>query len=1512
MEPPRRPEPVNKPPASDLDPFIVTTKSELPLAGVNAQEIMAPLVEGEKKTEKSKPKWSYKKEGDLNNRRTALEEKIPPALLKLLHTKIVEYHGAQNFAVRAAISSDRVELLVLNMLGNLVEKYEQDLGVAFPKENALFALVHYLSMKSQDKAITDIFTKIQVINQSNLSDAEKNAHKGLLFSNLGSFMLATAFPKGAEDLEFGYLNKPIYNLVYYGMPWLGPVLGSWYVEPTVQPVAKTHLKQKELEERIKDPDIIRLAHWVSVLVKGIIADQMIAMGKEGLTNAKKTELETELYKALGDLGAGKSEAFKQLTETLGNYAYPITLHLLSHLIAGKPEGVDPLVYIVAKLLIIQRREVAAIQQYLGQQPETFTLEDLKQVPILSKISMDVPVEPVKNTPVQRLADFINSRTMLTRSDLGLDAASIKDLVPIKADQVVNDLHKLIVTALTDYVAGARLPLVFDRPIEDYKSAEQTIDAIMGGKVFPTIDDLLKSHQDEDLDRGRVTEIDPEKEKKRLGTVLASTVNKALPKEQGISANFFINSFSQLLKDPTYIDFKKPLQEYATKYVTAILGNFAVAFHGPGASPIEFWPAVMNHLIDLLKKEIKDPALLEQKILLWKRMPSVTPEQKAVKELFRQNELLPDFKSAAAKVVARTKLKEDRFLPMPGIIKNPLVNGIENDILPDLLFDFAQGFAILSSLSEQQIVRLSSLNNVGGLHQMGLDAAAQIATMYKTALSGNAATIAHAINENLANNALTPQQEVALGEAVQKAVPSLPDALIRGLAERFLPEKLKKLASAFKGLYTGDARGLVMVQLRVRFKEAKIAPKIYRKIHAFYENEKNKKIQDLETRLAVLRDQLLPIPLDEEQHEVTPPAPPEEKIYAEIESLNRELIRAKGSVAEQKARQAHYEPLLAAFRPLTKTLLGDLGIESPADLPLPEIAQEATYLSLVDSVIPEQLMRTYYYYLRFGEGSKQHKQELDAQFGKPPGQKHSDVVNAITAYSYLAVYFLDNWLVANTEETSVLIGEAMRPTVLPGGQLLPQLPVQAPRKFEPGQNIMLEGRRLGESRPGGSEFLFPVIQKEIKGILLDIVNNFVKNLQRINDSAEFRPLILDVINLLTGHLDAINRVAKGRRPYDIPPSEIAEELLKTGQANPAYPDLQTLKTIDGNVGLIATNQLLKLELEGAPDSDSKTQTLALEKEIEDLRLLNKSINEKIQKKLENDFYSKVILWVLAMANKRGPKDLAVAPELQPVIWKLLTKAGPEGLAAAFSTLSSTDTLNTLLAKTVVKLNKTLDKWIEDAAKPKPKAEPSKYPENAVFAEAFARLLGQVGKALPGTWTETLLREHRFVGSPVNFLGKLIESNVRDILNEYSIRVLLQMALTPPEPDAEPLVLSVTKEELAKEDEAKRAEIQQSIEKFNQGAKKLPEQIRGFINEASKKGWMVWGASTAFHPIIQKFLNSLEGTIAKTSDPLRLSITEVQPHMNLVLNCLTALMRHYPAPPPPSSPPAARPKETIPEV
>lgn len=1344
--------------------------------------------------------WRHLTTGNIVQRREDLATKIDPALLDFVQTWVRE--KVDRFGISYLISLDRFEITVLNMLGNLVEAYEKEMQEPFPKEITIFALVNFIASKSKDAAVSHLFEKFQEIETAKKSAEEKKQEKHALYAELAKLTLSIAFPGGPSDLEFGYFNKKLWDLLIS----YAPSLLQGRIEPFLTTVTATRQKGKDLEKKIQNThgvEILELARAINSRAKIIIAEKIVRISKHQLALAK-TAVERKLYLAAIALGEGKGAHFTALKVKITDHIYPILLHLLDHLLQDKPLDVRGVTHILSQLLAIRSREerVASTYAHLleGLSPEEISIALSYALLPENPISTEI-----ENYKIPLLANFLRSRSSQIADDLGLNKVMIAQLIPVYGETAATMVQGTIALSLVEFFTRLNTPVSFPREIADLDLAGASLEAIFAGTVAPAMDSLLKNQADEDaedllFDPMAPTSVDPVKEATRLGSLVAGKVNEGVPKQDQIAADYFINAFSQLRKNQSYREFLAALNSFGAHILTNLLAGLAATnpLYREDNAPVPLFPAAFTHIFHILKEEIVDPTALEHKLHHWRRMPKETVGEQKAKELFKEKELLPLFQRAAHKITKAMNLDEPALLPLPEILREIVLDALKNQLVPEFLLDCAQGITGFSPIKGEDVRRLDEYTNTDDLNQLGNTIAQQAARALKPALLRNGAMIASSINESLTGLKLDAAQEAQIKEGILAVVNEVPDALILYLLQQILPQMLKKLSARYQGIYAGDAATAALLHLRWRFAEANLDPKIYSKIQDY----------------------------------------------------------VSGKVAIP-ARKRYFEELLQAFRPLSIDLLADLGITSGKELPLPSMAAAATYDSLVKSVIPNQLMRVYSDYLQFGVRSKEHKLALDARFKVTEGKKHSGVVNALTAYAAMAVHFADNWLVVNAEQVMRMVQAGVQTAETPPDKRA--LPI-------PGQAIKARQRIIGGSAPTGREFLFPLLRKEIKGALFDIVNNFSKSLERVEDHANFGPFMLDVVKVLTRHVRALNSAAKGKFIHEIPASLIAEELERSGVAHPAYPNSAQFKRIEDT----------ERQIEGLPEHSPARKRL-----IE----LNRTYREEMGRTLEKTFYRGMTRWFLKMAGKHRAQDLAVSPLFQEKLWELLhNDIGPMALRSTFESLGSPEMINQFLNQIVVNLNKQLDHMIANKNSPALRRNYAEYPgASAVFKD----LLSELGRAIPGTWTEWILEWKKVR----KILGDIIESNVREYLVDWSFRSIMELALTEPDKDS-PLVLEVTKEELAHAKIKKVWDDIEAIENFSKNAGRLPSLIKDLINAKAKSGWGAWAAANLY----PRFAQSLELSFSRTSEPLRKSIVDVQAHSNLILNIFTLLMHRYPAPPP----------------
>jgi len=1466
--------------------------------------------------------------------------------------------------INHVVNPERAELIILNMLGHIVEGYEKEFSEPFPKENTIAALINFVSLKSQDKAISNIVASYGMIEESKHLD--KKAEKKKLFANFAQFLLDFGFPNGKDDLGFGSLNGSVWAIITRVLPG---VLQT-RMTPYISGIVTTQKKGKELEAKIRDqhgPEVIIFAQAVNDKVKVFVASMLVGLNQPKKGSPSKQNIpeweqkfydavpqldedsaevderkkllaaaQKKIFAAAPTLGSAQSVHFLELKDKMLSHLYPIMLRVFDVLLRdnppiGQPGHVDALAYIISRLIDIPMQEAAwrpIFTEHLKEMtPEEIELalhlafpsqiplpDSYKQAVVEYKEAIPTPQAEVEKTKAQKLAHLLQYLANTHVANLGIPDEIVNEIVPIWGEKISGILKLLIAQALLDYHTGANIEVKFQREMEDYASAERILQAFFTGKITPTIDGLFKTFEEEQKELVAAGEIgenenltpNPEKEAARLGRVWAKQLNEGVGKSHQIHQDYLLTVFNTLIKLERYQFFRELLGQFGAHRLTACLGALAASYPGnpPGNAPIRLWPAALKHLVLILKKEIKNPALLEQKLLNWKEMPATTEEQRKAKELAKE-ELLELFKPAAARLIRAMRMKEVGFLPLPKIVKDSLVESLEQTILPDLLFDFAQGLAFKSFLSAEDYIRLLDYSGVSELEQMGLDISSKVISLLKPALRENASIIAHSINEAVASNRLTPTQEVEFGEGIQEVMSEIPDALLETVLNKLLPDILKKLATSYRGKSTKDATTAALLQLRVRFAEANIDKKMYTNIKKYMYN--NREIIATEAQLGLLRNKLLnPGPEDNV-----------DQLRSQIAELliklngapNTDHFGLLGRPRERLARVREYKLLLSAFKPLAVALLADIGIRSGRDLPLGTVAQDATYEAIVNGVIPDQLLHLYVDHLHFGVEGKRHEAELDARFGKGlllQGE-HSGVVLALKSIAGMIVLAADNYLIAHSEEIAAKARAALRPA----GQV--QIPSQT---FVPGQfataeirekeGEVLAERILGKGVPLKSEFLFPALRKELQYALFDVVNHFFKNLEGVENQTPLGEFILNAINILTTHLTALTNAAEGGYIYDAKPSRIAKELEVLKAAHRDYPSVQTLTLIEQNNSRIANlfreagtphDEALTARIAAVQGEHRKARLHTIQNEIKALRKANNEIKNELRRDVEKGVYSRLAKWILRMAGKRKAEDLAVSSQYQKMIWDLLNQDElfAAGLHEALEALGSRETVDKLLAMIAQKLNAAIEDMSKPAA-PAPKQAPAAAEAANQYSSGYPgasksidNLLGALGKTLPGTWTEWFMRKP-YVR---NLLVPQIEAALRNILTDWSIQTLVEKALVAPDPNAPPLVMPVRPEEWARARQIADEENQQALGLFKREAERMPEELRKLANQKLSGGK---GVSKMALGVVKytasKFLDRFKVSVQATTDPLHRSIVGVEAHQNLLLQLLEALMEAFP--------------------
>lgn len=1404
--------------------------------------------------------WKWDPKADLATKQRLLKEKIDanlidtihnqvlPSLVNLLSNASLPYGASYAIWMMPGFVANWAEMILSNLLANVVLHIEKETGNPFPKENTLFALLDYLS-KSTAHA-QDFYEQFSAIEENAaLNPAQKAAAKLAVMQEVTAHLLAIACPNKGEDLpmpEFPSMvstlqswmpnficnaeNKTAHALRELGWNQIQkhlPDLLVQIVDPMVKSQKQAAATEKFLNEQPGGKELLNLVRLAANQVQKVTSSLLMNQGQDVLLNAEAvknlSKTEKMIYQLAVALGADQSKAFTTLIKQLGSYIQPVLLHVIGHLVKDKGMNHEHVLTYILNKLSLSAFEFS--QAHGAELDAAYKAGNVEAMRVL----------------------FVEEARRVVKM-VGLDHTSLAGLLPMGAG--AEKIEEVIVTQLVSYyvefycdviVAQRSMP-TFSRPLEGMHEAAKTLDAIVAKTVVPALKGVLK---------------EPESP---LGKTFVDLIN-GLVFEKGVAATpeFYTQALKDIADKPVFDKLGIFLSGYVSHSLLILLGNLAASNpdNVQDGSAVDFWTSALKHLVKIVATapEIDNPELVEC-LTLWKQMPETTIDEKAAKEAARAV-LVKSLIPVSKRLMEAMGANIDENLLIPASSKKKIKELLTNSVLPGLIFDVAGGMAVPPAFTADEQARLARMNGVNRLDLLSNKLTEMLSPTIKSSVREFSYLIANKVNEKTANSTLSTHDEALLGHAIQDVIVNPAVAMkttwyfVDNTLQTVLAYGLKKMALNYKGPDQGDALANIIMQLRIRFAEQSYDSKLYKRIETFVQITAG--LHKLEDELSALRSQ------------ATAEAPKySEGLLAKIEAKAAEVQAESARLEQTYHYKAEQLQLLAIFKTLATQLLADMGFEKATDLPLYGPLQKSTFEALRDGVLPDQLMRAYYDHLRFHPASAKHKQNLDARSPAPAGQKHGKFVKAAGIFADTALKYGDNWVIANATSLADLILQGM------------DIPVDMPAVPKVGAKVVVNGKVLGKDAPGKNEFLWNSARKEVKGALLQIMDNFMTNVRKLeqDDPQRMFGMMISMVQHMAGHLATINGVAAGQQMHAINPADVVAAMGDSKHA--ATPDAEKMREL----------AVAKQELAAIPEAATEAEKLAALKKVRELE-------DAIHKQMDEKSFKKFTEWFLKMAGIEKAEDLRVSPALQPLLWKQLHNTiGPSGLRSTFGTLSNPEMMNMMLMKLLAIVDQSIGNMIKDTKKGvvagAPKAPRVQLPRKDENVASFVLLVQQISAALPDTWTNRLLN----ISKVSQLSGDKIEAAARAALEQWMLEMILEVSFDSGSENVPKDPLPVTPEEVKAAKDKGTQENVANKAGFTTKSVSILDKLTQFVEVTANMSFLGWILMKIVQLPLYGITALLGRSVSKNAEHVRKNIVDMPVHANLGFHWLDDLMEAYP--------------------
>lgn len=1403
-------------------------------------------------------------------------------------------------------------------------------------DNVLFGLLEFVAQQTNEN-LDEIKEKISVRDQEikridgeiqalGDSDSDKNRESDLklriaeiglekrdLFLEMTKTLLAIACPNGSKDIALPSpmprlgldFKSMLYNVIEAQMPDL-------LLDLTTKMMLAGAKTEGNIEEIKKHPQGDKLIELVDVMTNQfheVVSHALLDQGKETLGKKNISGLEKKIAELAQKLGTNtKGTQFNKLLRQLGTFCQPLLIHVFANLSRGMKEGDTRhvLTYILETYLedvfhfAAGNKEIldARYQDYLEKvtvinkkYEGKLSAEELKQKEIELKDAFERSGPTVSEPSLHELFQ-IQAKEFLTKA--GLDEKSLNEMLPYGASAVAEFVNDLAINHAfefyRDVIVAQRALTPEKHPLagkfKDFLVAHAALDKMVGG-LIPSVKDSLQ-----DSESG-------------IGQILIDLIQDYLFIDKlPTDKKFFEAPIHELCDAPVFGKVEKFLHGYLRDTLITMMGNLALNFQGTGKLEQD---ALLN-ILKIIAENVKDPKLAE-KLDAWKKMPSVTKEDKKA-QADAKAQIMKSFQPCISALMQQGGLNNDANLLAPASKKDKVRGLLKDSVLPEVMFKVCTTFAVPTKLKADDKAKFNALTGKARLQEFGTKAVEMALPNVWEGLKGQGYSIASMANEGAAKKEMTLAEELRLGQNLNgvfanEGMKSQVSPFISGLMERILQFGLKNLA-AKSPLPGGDALTNVFMHLRKRMAEQNISPKLVKKLETYarqtehlvklraeltdlrkaviakFEETQNASGDDFELLVKAVKDKEEECKIEEQRVNTERSRSKKyegrrseiAQLKKEIEQMSQEididLVNAlgaddlDGAILEEQGKQ---ESAIEAKKKELEVKEAELAVACSIETKHAKLAKEVEpfmsqivvdmglegtiYETLAKKLLPDLGVTAYLELGRSYRNRAAHEAKLSPE-----------MVVAAKKFAQFGLKKGDNWLVTNAEDVADKAAAAL--------DIEFSLEEYSAKERKPGITGMGD---IGVDVPGAYEFLMPLAQEEIYGQILEVFDGFIGNLKRIEaNPGVMVGMTMDLIGLLTGHLAVANEVKGDGAIHEVDPAVLEEAFRAKGQLHAAMPGQALLNEINDLKAEIEANKSLPETVE------NKAALVSL---LDDLR----SKQAEVQKIIDDNFGKKFSLWFLNMAGKYKAEDLTLTPALQEKAWNLLKDSIlPSALTSAFGTILSEDILNQSLATLVEKINANLGPSAEvvEGATPTPAIE-----SNPADKEKMVKFLEQLAKTMPDSYMASMLNWNRIRTMSAGQLESVLKSS----LENWPLSKIFETAMVNGADSLPSGKQKVTPEDLEAAKEASAGDNAENIAKFESEASRLVDQGKSKVSDWLAGSW--WGSiiNTLFGWAINWMFSKVQDSMKVQAPLLREEIVNVPGHLNFLFHAGDALMKHY---------------------
>ncbi len=550
----------------------------------------------------------------------------------------------------------------------------------------------------------------------------------------------------------------------------------------------------------------------------------------------------------------------------------------------------------------------------------------------------------------------------------------------------------------------------------------------------------------------------------------------------------------------------------------------------------------------------------------------------------------------------------------------------------------------------------------------------------------------------------------------------------------------------------------------------------------------------------------------------------EETIKELTQDQIQLSEKRKKIEGKKVIIEEYQQLKGQFKPLVTAVLKGMGYD-PEAFPAPLKA-------LLDDEVTGLILESYIETSKAYRSRIKHKGSLNLRFPNLDPQKPDKTLSkAVKDLAAFAVKKLDNFLVVNSVEIADLIEQGLDFQ----GHHLERIP---------GNNHMGE---IGKVVPKSGEFLFPILQKEIYGQLLEILDNLTGNLKTMEEQnpEKMFDLTLELVELLARHLEKVRDLN--------PPHQLMNQ-VEAGIMKNGFRDAAALHFA--------------------------------------------MYNEEAKKA----FYKDLGMWLLKVAGKNGPQDLKVPYELEKEVWKLITETAiPDALSSVLGMLGTPEMIDKILVAGILEnINTSLSAAANNPTVPP--AGPAQPLTDAALQkqlqnqQRLTRLINVLCGVLPPTMATNLLPKLTHLPKVGSLPAKNLEPVIKDALKDWPLSKIVAFGIfkgaAALEPDLDKKA-PVTQAEILDDKNNTATNDQVNNAKVTTEAKEIPvkakTKVLAWLEHSiigTLFGWLL-------RPLIGWIFGKVESSVGQNAQRVRDEIN-TPINANFVYNGLDALVRHYPAP------------------